>query len=80
MFYAIEYLYGKNRPAPGRERVRIRVFRTFDDRDEWVWGGNPLVNDAGYRQAVDPDVASHLARQLKISLPSEYAAEQRSAA
>ncbi|HSO07476.1 MAG TPA: hypothetical protein VLW45_09545 [Pelomicrobium sp.] len=80
MYYAIEYLYGKNRPAPGRERVRIRVFRTADDRDDWVWEGNPLVNDAGYRQAIDPDVASELSRQLKVPLPRSYEAEARSVA
>jgi hypothetical protein len=80
MYYAIEYLYGKNRPVPGRERVRIRVFRSADDRDDWVWEGNPLVNDAGYRQAIDPDVASELSRQLKVPLPRGYEADARSAA
>ncbi|MFZ5555660.1 MAG: hypothetical protein ACOZDY_02865 [Pseudomonadota bacterium] len=80
MFYAIEYLYGKNRPAPGRERVRIRVFPTAEQRDDWVWEGNPLVNDAGYRQAVDPDVASELSRQLKVPLPRGFGTEARSAA
>jgi hypothetical protein len=72
VFYAIEYLYGKHRPAQGRERIRIHVFRSADERDDWVYSGNPLVNDAGHRQAVDPDVASALSRQLKVPMPRDY--------
>jgi hypothetical protein len=65
MFYAVEYVHGKNRPAPGREKLRMRAFRTAVERDDWVDDGGLIPGEGGFREAVDAGVALQFEQRLE---------------
>lgn len=53
MYYAIEHRYGANVGDEHGDHIgQVHAFASRVERDAWIAGGNPYVNDQGSRSAL----------------------------